>query len=80
MSLHLCLKLVWFQNIYFLTEIRTEQKMDKTHHCAELQVNTLEAFSNYVDKMKGRGGQKLSVFVHAQGIKSVHAEGEGVKK
>ena len=29
--------------------------------------------------MRGGGGQKLSVFVHAQGIKTVHA-GERVKK
>ena len=28
--------------------------------------------------MRGGGGQKISVFVHAQGIKTVHAE--GVKK
>ena len=28
------------------------------------------AFNNYVDKMGG--GQKKSVFVHAQGIKTVH--------
>ena len=38
-----------------------------------------EAFNNYVDKMRGGGGQKMSVFVHAQGIKTVHAGG-GVKK
>jgi hypothetical protein len=31
------------------------------------------AFNNYVDKMRGGGGQKNSVFVHAQGIKTVHA-------
>ena len=31
-------------------------------------------FNNYVDKM--RGGQKMSVFVHAQGIKTVH-DGRG---
>ena len=30
-------------------------------------------FNNYVDKMRGGGGQKMSVFVHAQGIKIVHA-------
>ena len=30
------------------------------------------AFNNYVDKMRGGGGQKKSVFVHAQGIKTVH--------
>ena len=37
------------------------------------------AFNNYVDTMRGGGGQKMSVFVHAQGIKTVHAGG-GVKK
>ena len=36
------------------------------------------AFNNYVDKMGG-GGQKMSVFVHAQGIKTVHSGGR-VKK
>ena len=30
--------------------------------------------------MRGEGDQKVSVFVHAQGIKTVHAEGGGVKK
>ena len=37
------------------------------------------AFNNYVDKMKGGGGQKMSVFVHAQGIKTVHAGGVAKK-
>ena len=37
------------------------------------------AFKNYVDKMKGGGGQKMSIFVHAQGIKTVHPGGGGVK-
>ena len=37
------------------------------------------AFNNYVDKMRGGGGQKMSVFVHAQGIKAVHARGGGAK-
>ena len=32
-------------------------------------------FNNFVDKMRGGGGQKMSVFVHAQGIKTVHAGG-----
>ena len=36
-------------------------------------------FNNYVDKMRRGGGQKMSVFVHAQGIKTVNARG-GVKK
>ena len=27
--------------------------------------------------MRGGGGQKMSVFVHAQGIKTVHAGGGG---
>ena len=30
--------------------------------------------------MRGGGGQKISVFVHAYGIKTVHAGGGGVKK
>jgi hypothetical protein len=34
------------------------------------------AFNNYVDKMRGEG---VSVFVHAQGIKTVHAGGGGQK-
>ena len=34
-------------------------------------------FNNYVDKMRGGGGQKMSVFVHTQGINTVHAEGAG---
>ena len=37
------------------------------------------AFNNYVDNMRGGGGQKMFLFVHAQGIKTVHA-GEGVRK
>ena len=33
-------------------------------------------FNNYVDKMGGEGGgQKMFVFVHTQGIKTVHAGG-----
>ena len=38
------------------------------------------AFNNYMDKMRGGGGQKISVFVHAQGIKTVHAGGRGGQK
>ena len=34
-------------------------------------------FNNNVDKMRGEGVKKMSVFVHARGIKTVHA---GVKK
>ena len=37
------------------------------------------AFNNYVDKMRGGGDQKMSVFVHAQGIKTVHRWGRGSK-
>jgi hypothetical protein len=33
-----------------------------------------EPFNNYVDKMMGGGGQKMPVFVHAQGIKTVNAK------
>ena len=36
------------------------------------------AFNNYVDKKRGRGS-KMSVFVHTQGIKTVHAGGGGSK-
>ena len=36
------------------------------------------AFNNYVDKILF--GQKMSVFDHAQGIKTVHAGEGGVKK
>ena len=39
------------------------------------------SFNNYLrGQDEGGGGRKMSVFVHAQGIKTVHAEGEGVKK
>ena len=34
----------------------------------------LGLFNNFVDKMRG-GGQKMSVFVHAQGIKTVLRRG-----
>ena len=37
------------------------------------------SFNNYVDKMRGGGGQRMSVFVHAQGVKTVHAGGGGQK-
>ena len=37
------------------------------------------AFNNYVDKMRGGVGQKMSVFVHAQGIKRLSTEGGGSK-
>ena len=30
-----------------------------------------------MDKLRGGGGQKMYVFVHAQGIKTDHAGGEG---
>ena len=36
-------------------------------------------FNNYVDKMRGGRGSKMSVFVHAQGIKTVHAWGRSQK-
>ena len=45
----------------------------------KLSIYNKGAFNNYVDKMRGGGGQKMFVFVHAQGIKTVHAGG-GVKK
>ena len=30
--------------------------------------------------MRGGGGQKISVYIHAQGIKTVHAGGGGGQK
>ena len=38
------------------------------------------SFNNYVDKMREGGGQKMSVFVHAQGIKTVDAGMGGGQK
>ena len=32
-----------------------------------------EPFNNYVDKMRVGEGQKMSVFVHTQGVKTFHA-------
>ena len=38
------------------------------------------SFNKYVrGQDEGGGGQKMSVFVHAQGIKTVHAGGGGQK-
>ena len=37
------------------------------------------SITTYMDKMRWGGGQKISVFVHAQGVKTVHA-GEGGSK
>ena len=39
----------------------------------------LGPLNNYVDKMRGGGGQKMSLFVHAPDIKTVHAGGGGSK-
>ena len=60
-------------NIILKTEkyVRKNRKLKNTYK---------GAFNNYVDKMRGGGGQKMSVFVKAQGIKTVHAEEGGVKK
>ena len=41
------------------------------------QANNKGSFNNYVDKIRGGGGQKMSVFVHTKGLKPVHAGGEG---
>ena len=49
-------------------------------HCEKQKgLRSKGSFINYVDTMRGGGGQKMSVFVHAQGIKTVNAGG-GVKK
>ena len=55
----------------------TLRQASSSHPCQVLK----GAFNNYVDKMRGGGGQKMSVFVHVQGIKTVHAGrgGEGSK-
>ena len=37
------------------------------------------SFNNYVDKVRGGRCQKMSVFVHPQGIKTVHAGWRGQK-
>jgi hypothetical protein len=45
----------------------------------EMLFGPLGAFNNYVEKMRRGGGQKMSVFVYAQGIKTVYAGGGGKK-
>ena len=48
------------------------------HACKKIRSKVDEgAFNNYMDKMRGGGGQKMSVFVHAQDIKTVHVGGGG---
>ena len=67
------------------------RRFDRTHKDVAIQrltklklfraciiVHLLVKSCCHVDKM--RGGQKMSVFVHAQGIKTVHAGGRGLKK
>ena len=44
-----------------------------------MMIHTRGSFNIYVDKIRGGGGQKMSVFVHAQGIKTVHAGHRGRK-
>ena len=34
--------------------------------------SNIGAFNNYLDKMRRGGGKETSVFVHAQGMKTVH--------
>ena len=43
------------------------------------KADNMGAFNKYVDKMRGGRGQKMSDFVHAQGIKTVHVGGGGQK-
>ena len=47
--------------------------MLKVYYCCK------GAFNDYVDKMRGEGVKKCLVFVHDQGIKTVHAGGGGSK-
>ena len=42
-----------------------------------IENRVLKSFNNYVNKMRGGGGQKTSFFVHAQGMKTVVHAGRG---
>ena len=72
---------VWFINFQSGGFTTVERKSGKTLLCG-IGLPTVQSgfnssrgpFNNYVDKMRS----KMSVFVHAQGIKTVHAGG-GVK-
>ena len=44
-----------------------------------ISLQDMGPFNNYVDKMRVGGGQKMSAFVHAHGITTVHAGGGGSK-
>ena len=57
---------------------RRRWAMKNTHPSFDLLLSK-GAFNSYVDKMRGGGGQKMSVFIHAQGIKTVHAGTRGSK-
>ena len=54
----------------------------KSHRITVLIVQNVAkgSFNNYMDKMRGGGGQIMSVLVHAQGTKTVHAGGVGESK
>ena len=45
-----------------------------------MTIKVLRGHSTTTWTTRGGGGQKMSIFVHAQGIKTVHAGGGGVKK
>jgi len=59
-------------------KISFDQKKVKLACNREIRSNKRE-FNDYVDMMRGGGGQKMSVFVHVQGMKTVHVRGGGKK-
>ena len=74
----LLVKFIYSEKATKFCEIFTLLLTDTTYDKSKVKIlQNFVTFSeymnfNYVDKMSGRGGQKMSVFVHAQGIKTVH--------
>ena len=62
---------------YKLQKVWADTKNNGYYEHSQSSTPYKGAFNNYVDKMRGGEGQKMSVFVHAQGIKTVHAGGRG---
>ena len=52
-----------------------EADKESTRAPRVVRIGNSGPFNNYVDKLRGKGGQKMSVFVLVQGIKTVHARG-----
>ena len=49
-----------------------DKKINKSIVNSDPELSCKGPFNNYVDKMRGGGGQKMSFFVHALGIETVH--------